>query len=409
MLLPKRTSATAANAVLAELEEVKASMAEIEARQDALLASIQESFSQAVVVFIDMVGSTEFKVTHVDEPARWMLRVYQFNKVLAAYVESLGGKVVKFIGDEVMAVFEGEACTTDACNLLVRVEEIETRLEQIIGVETRIKIAVDRGDVCFLKFEGHEPVDPQGTAIDRCARIGKKAVAGAVLASSEFVKACPGGFAWVEAGTLNCKGIGPTVVYQMGDTITADLTPKTEIDEGELRRLQERLAAAEGEKQKVEVEIAQLADMNEHLQQEIRNLGSTPSEDDSVAFADVEEEDQWTAIEGDIAELNRLLEEGPAPNDHARFVFLDQSGNGDTYNRHDRPFNTLIEAKLVNERRGDGYYYLDDEHPLNQAIALVAESLAEKLEQYEPEGRPLYRYSLDDPQFWLKEIGHYVL
>ena len=123
-VLPKRNPAKAANEDLAKLEETKERMAEIKAEEEAILESIRSSFHEAVVVFIDMVGSTQFKIDNDDHQETWVLRVKQFSDVIAEYVEKLGGKVVKYIGDEVMAVFDNDSCINDACNLVARVEEI---------------------------------------------------------------------------------------------------------------------------------------------------------------------------------------------------------------------------------------------------------------------------------------------
>lgn len=410
-ILPKRPPAKAANEDLAKLEEVKERMVEIKEEEDAILERIRNSFRDSVVVFIDMVGSTQFKVDHSDRPETWVLRVQQFSDVIAEYVEKLGGIVVKYIGDEVMAVFDDDSRINDACNLVVRAEEIEGNLADITGVETRIKVAIDKGEVCFLKFDGHEPIDPQGTAIDRCARIGKKAVPGAVLASADFVKECPPGYSWKEAGTVDFKGLGATVVYQMGDRITVDMAPKTEIAEAELRRLRERASTAESQYQKLEIEMGQLAEMNEGLQQQIRDLDAEPSKENSVTYEDEEDETtEWDAIEADISELKKLIERGPAPaGDHARFIFLKQSDHGDKYNSYEgRTFDQCIESKLV-EDRGNGYYYLNEEHPLNEKILEVAWRLREKLEKYERDDDDLYTYDLDDPEFWANQIGYYVL
>ena len=412
-ILPNRNPPKAANEDLAKLEVVMERMAEIKAEEKAVLAEIRNSFCEAVVVFVDMVGSTKFKVDHANEPERWVLRVQQFSEVIAEYTENLGGKVVKYIGDEVMAVFDSASCVNDACNLVARIDEIETNLKEITGVETRIKVAIDKGNVCFLKFAEHDPIDPQGTAIDRCARIAKHTVPGAVLASSEFVKDCPPTYAWKEAGSADFKGLGATVIYQMGDQVTVDLTPKVELPDAEVRHLRERAASAETEKQRLEIENRQLTEMNQGLQQQIRDLGDEPAEEHSVTFEeDSSAESAWAEIQEDIAELKRLLERSPtSKSEHARFLFLHRSGMGDDYNSFEgRTFDRSIESKLVEKHGDGGRYYLDDDHPLNHKLCSVMSRLESKLEEFDGgDEDDLYRYSLDDPEFWANKIGIYVL
>ncbi len=409
-ILPK-ASVNAVNEMLVELEGVQQRVAELQAEKEKTATAIRSAFKKAVVVFIDMVGSTQYKVEHVDKPEVWIQRVYLFSEVIAQYVESLGGRVVKYIGDEVMAVFDGDSCVNEASSLVARIDEIEQKLKSVIGVETRVKIALDCGDVCFLKFEGHDEIDPQGTAVDRCARIAKHTKPGAVLASHEFVKDCPNTFHWVEAGSVELKGIGTTVVYQMGE-VTVDLSPVREIRDDEYRKLNERMAELEKTVQQSELEAKQLCEMNEGLQEQIRKLGKEPAEENSVTYEEEEEgATPWDKIEGDLEELRGLIDKAPAPSkQYARFLFLEQSGDGDSYNIYERKFDECIEAKLV-ENVTDSFYRLDEDHPRNKAAKKVLCRLSEKLYKYErdDEGEELFNYQLDDPEFWHRKIGYYVL
>src|SRR5690606_24768472 len=106
-------------------------------------------------------------------------------------------------------------------------------------------------------------------------------------------------------------------------------------------------STAESEQQKLEIENARIVEMNEELQQQIRELGEVPSEENSVAYEDETSETDWDAIEADICELKRLIERGPASaSDHARFIFHSRSGLGDKYNSFEgKTFDSCIESK----------------------------------------------------------------
>ena len=56
--------------------------------------------------FLDVAGSTAFKIARSDTPDQWILWVQQCSELLAKAVERCNGRVVKFIADEVMETFE---------------------------------------------------------------------------------------------------------------------------------------------------------------------------------------------------------------------------------------------------------------------------------------------------------------
>ena len=411
-VLPSADPSKATNFELDKLDDIDAELDALESRRSEILGTIKSNFREVVVVFIDMVGSTKFKIDHENEPEVWIRRVRLFSEVVAAYINKLGGKVVKYIGDEVMAVFDGASFVNDAFGLVMRVDEMQDHLKQIIGVETKIKVAVDVGQVCFLEFEGHDQIDPQGTAIDRCARIGKYTEPGVVLCSAEFRAACPQGTQWTNAGSAAFKGIGETVIYQLGDKVTVDLSAKIEIGKDEYQRLKDRASRAERQLQELTVETQQLERMNVGLQEQLSGLDVDPKPEHSVTFEDEPEPSAWQAIEDDIAQLNRLIGSSPAhAKDHARFIFLDQLGEGDAYHSYERQFDECIQAKIV-AVGVDGMFFLNDDNRLNQAIKDVTGSLNDKLESYERtdvDNEDLYEYSLDDPLFWQHKIGYHVL
>jgi len=195
------------------LENLKIRAEQLHREEAAAIAKIRSSFVERAVVFLDVVNSTAFKIEHQQHPERWILRVVQFSELLAQAVRTSNGEVVKFIGDEVLAIYSS---VYDAQNLVGRVAEIETSLTAATGFPTRIKVAADFGRVYLLEFEGHVVPDPQGTPVDRCARIAKYATAGEVLASQSFAAATPK-LRWKKAGSAELKGLGREPIYQLGD------------------------------------------------------------------------------------------------------------------------------------------------------------------------------------------------
>ena len=141
------------------LESVKHRAEELRAEEEQVKQQIRAGFVDRAIIFMDVVGSTAFKQEHAREPEVWILRVRQFSELMAAAVLGCNGRVVKFIGDEVMAAFVN---VYDALNLVARIDEIEKNLSQATGYETRIKVAADYGKVYILNFPGHTEPDPQG-------------------------------------------------------------------------------------------------------------------------------------------------------------------------------------------------------------------------------------------------------
>jgi class 3 adenylate cyclase len=356
---------------------------------------------------MDVVGSTAFKIEHKDKPEVWILRVQQFSELMASAALACNGKVVKFIGDEIMVSF---ANPLDAQNFISRTSEIESHLTEATGFPTKVKVAADCGTVYELHFEGHDTPDPQGMPVDRCARIGKFSLPGEVLASAAFVEKTPK-LGWTMVGTTEMKGLGQQVVFQLGPA-TVNLEPRTEIPTREY-------SALVAEKAELRAKAARMEEQNRSLQEQLQAAGQTPDPEASIG----EEEDDakekaWSPVQAAIAKLKQLIDDTPGDRyDLARFVFLYQSGDrGMSYNTFEgKVFDTLIDTSLVVRPTGasNSYYKLSQKHPRNKQILAALKEVQKELGKYvgihgtDPED--LFEWSLDDPEFWKKYIGYSVL
>lgn len=198
-----------ANEKVKRLESIKKEVERLQREKENTIKSIKKDFREKIVVFIDMVDSTQFKTEHADEPDVWILRLFQFSNIVASAIQGCKGIVVKYIGDEVMGVFEN---VNDAKNLIGRIDEIEQNLKKTTGYETRVKITIDYGPVYMMNFEGHVSPDSQGLTVDRCARIAKYNRRSCVLASVDF-KDKTSDMKWHNLGKVNLKGIGEEYIY----------------------------------------------------------------------------------------------------------------------------------------------------------------------------------------------------
>lgn len=215
------------------------------------------SKSTMAVMFVDLVGSTEFKARNPAEES-WLPRLARFLLGVTRIVE-VEGQVVKYIGDEVMATFrEGDPILAAEH----AAENILRFCEQLTDEHLSVKIALDYGDVSLLNFargaEGAAPnkrsplheMDPQGLVVDRCARIMSKAKAGAVLCSAEFRSASRTPQRWKSAGEFHPRGFADRVEVFILDTrgapelVVKDETMTLEQCAKELAKVQAQLEEA---------------------------------------------------------------------------------------------------------------------------------------------------------------------
>lgn len=173
---PKRGPSV--NKATTEFAKVTDSIEQLIKKQDELATEIRQSAHPAVIVFVDLVGSTRAKTDHMNEPEVWLLPARQFYDVLARYISSLGGRVVKFIGDEAMAVFDGDTRLNDAANFISRIQELQDVLSGASQEKVKVKVAIDSGLVYAIEMPGQTETDVLGTPVDRCARIAKVTVQG---------------------------------------------------------------------------------------------------------------------------------------------------------------------------------------------------------------------------------------
>lgn len=74
------------NPRLDNLEQVEQRVAEIIKEKDDVIKEIRDGFVECVVVFIDLVDSTKFKIENSGEPEKWILRVKQFGDIIKEYI-----------------------------------------------------------------------------------------------------------------------------------------------------------------------------------------------------------------------------------------------------------------------------------------------------------------------------------
>ena len=155
----------------------------------------------AIVLFTDLVGSTELR-SRLGEDAADTLR-HKHDALVAGAVEASRGKVVKNLGDGIMATFAGAA---DAVEAAVAVQQGIGRHNRSGASSLQVRIGISAGDVVF------EESDCFGTPVIEAARLCAAAAGGQILASEMvrwLARSSQGEF--VPVGSLELKGLAEPV------------------------------------------------------------------------------------------------------------------------------------------------------------------------------------------------------
>jgi class 3 adenylate cyclase len=160
--------------------------------------------STAIVLFTDLVGSTELRSRLGEQAAEDVRR--QHDQLLTEAVEAHGGRVVKGLGDGIMATFPG---ASDAVAAAVAIQQAVDRLSRsptaVAAIEVRVGLSA--GDVTM------EEEDLHGTPVIEAARLCGIAAGGQIIAS-ELVRGlagAAGGHEFRPLGAVELKGL-PTAV-----------------------------------------------------------------------------------------------------------------------------------------------------------------------------------------------------
>ena len=153
--------------------------------------------STAIVLFTDLVGSTELR-SRLGEKAADELR-HVHDALVAGAVEAGRGVLVKNLGDGIMATFTGAA---DAVGAAVAIQQAIGRHNRSSAAALEVRIGISAGDVLV------EGDDCFGTPVVEAARLCGAAGGGQILAS-EMVRwlARSGERTFTPVGNLELKGL----------------------------------------------------------------------------------------------------------------------------------------------------------------------------------------------------------
>ena len=162
------------------------------------------SRTTATILFTDLVGSTELRGRLGEEAADELRRGH--DQLLAQAVEANNGRVIKSLGDGIMATFTG---ASDAVAAAVEIQQRVDRLN-LTGkapVPLLVRVGLSAGDVAS------EDDDVHGTPVIEASRLCAAADGGEILASEvvRWLGGAAGALSFVPVGSLELKGLAAPV------------------------------------------------------------------------------------------------------------------------------------------------------------------------------------------------------
>jgi class 3 adenylate cyclase/ATP/maltotriose-dependent transcriptional regulator MalT len=163
----------------------------------------------ATVLFVDLVGSTEFVSTRDPEVVR--RRVTSFFEHVSQCITLHGGIVEKFAGDAVMAAFGIPVSHEDDAERAVRAAE--AMLESVHGLGLEARVGIESGEVVA---DESDSTFATGEAVNVAARLQQAAAPGEILLGPFAQRLTASSADTEERGTLGLKGFGdPLPVYKL--------------------------------------------------------------------------------------------------------------------------------------------------------------------------------------------------
>src|SRR3954470_18054126 len=163
------------------------------------------------VLFADLTGSTELASSMDAEDLRPVLTAYF--TAMAEEIDRHGGTVEKFIGDAIVAVFgvpvahedDPERAVRTAIAMQARMPALNAELRATRGVELRMRIGINTGDVVTATGIDREGL-VTGTPVNLAARLEALARPGAIVVGERTHRDTRHAIAYRSLGEVEVKG-----------------------------------------------------------------------------------------------------------------------------------------------------------------------------------------------------------
>lgn len=168
---------------------------------------LKDEHTQLVaILFTDIVGSTAYFERYGD--IEGMAMVQRHNEILFPIVKANKGRIVKTIGDAIMAVFENPIDSV-RCGMAMQ-KKLHDDRNQSDEHPIRIRIGAHAGRVIVQEPDDTRPFDVFGDAVNTAARVEGKADGDELLVSEALAELIPAteNVECVPVGALELKGKG---------------------------------------------------------------------------------------------------------------------------------------------------------------------------------------------------------
>jgi adenylate cyclase len=175
------------------------------------LPSTRERRQEISVLFGDLVGFTGFTERATPRDAAAMLSEY-WSVAAPLLTRRFGGEVEKFIGDGIVAVFNGRGDQPDHAVRAARAAlALQDRFADLIAQHPdwpRMRVGVNSGEAVVREIggEGHVAYPLVGDTVNTGARLESLAPAGGVLIGAETFEQLPDGAVVEQRSGLRVKG-----------------------------------------------------------------------------------------------------------------------------------------------------------------------------------------------------------
>lgn len=120
------------------------------------------------VIFIDLNDSTQYKVIHGD--MQGLERTFIHNTMCSDIIEKCKGKIVKYIGDEIMAIFDNNNMLANVVKCAFKIQNYWQKFEEK-QYNIKPKIGINYGNIYFWNYTKNGMEDPQGEVVDLASRL----------------------------------------------------------------------------------------------------------------------------------------------------------------------------------------------------------------------------------------------
>jgi class 3 adenylate cyclase len=152
--------------------------------------AIRKNREKGTILFVDLTGSTAYKLLKPIEEAQ--IKIYAHNDLATKGVQGHDGRVIKYLGDGLMALFQEEKSDKNAICAAITIQNMfkdyneGRKLKGLDKIQS--KIGINSGDIYLWDYIPQG--DPQGTTVDVAARITDLAKPDQILCTAICKEEC---------------------------------------------------------------------------------------------------------------------------------------------------------------------------------------------------------------------------